>query len=255
MMIRQSTRQTRATWKRAVELTFSNQTASFVSNKNSSYNRGESSRKPPQVERAIRIQSQEKKRNQLMEKLAADQPERQGEQYPRRRKSDLTNGRNAKIKAKGVTVDGGEEDNFSVRRNDTFGKSRRGSSRGSAGTEKYSNRKQHDQDKKDQWGVYGRALNTPGYKDGSSDYPPYKRNQQGDAFRQIRFETSAQLMELLKDASLSREEAFTEGQKLFDTVSNVEKREGRLYNGMIRLALRAQKRQKAIDDMTEVRRI
>lgn len=76
-----------------------------------------------------------------------------------------------------------------------------------------------------------------------------------DSVRDIRFRVCTKLNELVKDRSRTADEAFVAGEELFESISSFSKRESRLYTAMIRLAVRANKRQKALGYVVEVSEI
>lgn len=87
--------------------------------------------------------------------------------------------------------------------------------------------------------------------------PSYRRDgpsmkEDTGSIRELRFTIARKLNDLVKSGRQSQVAAFAEGQKLFDSISGYAKREARIYNAMIRLAMRAGKRQWAIKTFNEV---
>lgn len=89
-----------------------------------------------------------------------------------------------------------------------------------------------------------------------SKEPSYPSNRviQSESLRELRFDLTQKLKKLAQEREGSPDDLYAEGQKLFDSLSNLTAREPRLYNLMIRLAMKAAKRNSAIKLFNEVRR-
>ena len=199
----------------------------------------ESSRKNSQVERAIRVKSQAKRRENrgVLQKGSFGEdsrakPSRQqayrgsgsnrkesmarwmlredlgdGEYTPGKRRTDK--GR--------IGMGGNESGGGSTRRNDSWRHPTKGTSTGSARE---------------------RGTSSETIKDVSA--------------REARFRVAQQLNILIRDRNKTAIEAFEEGLALFSSLSGFDAREGRIYTAMIRLAMKAKKHTVALGYITEV---
>lgn len=72
------------------------------------------------------------------------------------------------------------------------------------------------------------------------------------SIRDLRYDVATKLHLLVKKGRHSPDAAFDEGHQLFESISGFERREVRIYNAMIRLAMQAGKRQWAIKAVSDV---
>ncbi|UZJ51599.1 hypothetical protein CBS101457_000919 [Exobasidium rhododendri] len=237
-MLRHSTKPTRALWAKTAAHPRYVQFVYFSTSEALLHPAAESSRKPAQVERAIRIKSQERSRRDLDSKYNRPYEPQSA------RKSQVNAARTEESAAR----TGGNAPR-------PFGKVGNRSSGIRKPSERSNIRRTSEGSKErpvrdlDTGSPHSRGATRTSFRDND-----HGGSAKSNTVRDIQFKVSAELNEILRDKAISPEEAFSAAEEKFETLTSFQKRNSRLYTAMIRSALRAKKRQRALGLMTEMKK-
>lgn len=199
----------------------------------------ESSRKSSQVERAIRVKSQAKRRENrgVLPKGSFGEKSRakQSRQQAHRGSGSNPNESMARWPLREDLGDG--EYTPWKRRTDRDRKRMGGNERGGGSTRR-----------NESW-RHSTKSNSTGSVRGLR---PRSEAAHDISAREARFRVAQQLNILIRDRNKTALEAFEEGLALFSSLSGFDAREGRIYTAMIRLAMKAKKHTVALGYITQV---
>lgn len=210
----------------------------------------ESTHKLPQVERAIRIKSQQRKREQLRERFMQN-PHKVSQRQPFADRVLRDVGDSSSYRHSTSSGSSRKELSPKLRDRPTRDKPQSYESK-PEGQTRDDFKTILDRQSQRKYDAYG--LDRFVRSEGS---PSMIHNVKGkESIRQVRIRIGTELLNLIrsvaKASAFHREAAFAKAEDLFETINSIEKRDARLYTAMIRLALYAKKRRKAFNLYTEV---